>query len=156
MVSYAPLFVNKNDRRWTPDAIVFDSHQSYGTPSYWIQHIFSSSSGATLLDSSLESSSDKIVASAIEYRNPSEKKKYLRIKVVNFDSDPQKFRFCMDLKVKSYGATKTVITGPNVKEENSFSEPNRIVPQHTSLQNPTSDMTLILPPYSFSSFDLLI
>ncbi|QCD97155.1 alpha-N-arabinofuranosidase [Vigna unguiculata] len=62
MVSYAPLFVNTNDRKWTPDAIVFDSHQSYGTPSYWIQQFFSSSSGATLLDSTLETSSEYIVA----------------------------------------------------------------------------------------------
>ncbi|XP_052728569.1 alpha-L-arabinofuranosidase 1-like [Vigna angularis] len=159
MVSYAPLFVNKNDRRWTPDAIVFDSHQSYGTPSYWIQHLFSTSSGATLLDSTLESTSDYIVASAIEYRNPSEKKMYLRIKVVNFDSDPHRFRFSIsgvDSKVKAYGATRTVITGPNVKEENSFSEPNRIVPQHSSLKNASSDMTLMLPPYSLTSLDLFI
>lgn len=37
MASYAPLFVNTNDRRWNPDAIVFNSWQSYGTPSYWVQ-----------------------------------------------------------------------------------------------------------------------
>jgi len=40
--------------RWTPDAVVFDSHQRYGTLSYWIQHLFSTSSGATLLYSTLE------------------------------------------------------------------------------------------------------
>ncbi|QCD82912.1 alpha-N-arabinofuranosidase [Vigna unguiculata] len=68
MVSYAPLFVNANDKRWTPDAVVFDSHQRYGTLSYWIQHLFSTSSGATLLYSTLE-----IVASTIEYRNPVDK-----------------------------------------------------------------------------------
>jgi len=74
--------------RWTPDAVVFDSHQRYGTLSYWIQHLFSTSSGATLLYSTLE-----IVASTIEYRNPVDKNKYLRIKVLNFDNDPHDFRF---------------------------------------------------------------
>jgi len=145
--------------RWTPDAIVFDSHRSYGTPSYWIQQFFSSSSGATLLDSTLETSSEYIVASAIQYTNPAEKKKYLRIKVVNFDSDPHKFRFCisgLDSKVQASGATTTVITGPNVKEENSFSEPNGIVPQHSSLENASGDMNVVLAPYSLTSFDLLI
>ncbi|XP_027935036.1 alpha-L-arabinofuranosidase 1-like [Vigna unguiculata] len=159
MVSYAPLFVNTNDRKWTPDAIVFDSHRSYGTPSYWIQQFFSSSSGATLLDSTLETSSEYIVASAIEYTNPAEKKKYLRIKVVNFDSDPHNFRFCisgLDSKVQASGATTTVMTGPNVKEENSFSEPNRIVPQHSSLEKASGDMNVVLAPYSLTSFDLLI
>lgn len=37
MASYAPLFVNTHDRTWNPDAIVFNSWQSYGTPSYWVQ-----------------------------------------------------------------------------------------------------------------------
>lgn len=40
MASYAPLFVNANDRRWNPDAIVFDSARSYGTPSYYVQQLF--------------------------------------------------------------------------------------------------------------------
>lgn len=37
MAAYAPLFVNTNFRGWLPDAIWFDNHQSYGTPSYWNQ-----------------------------------------------------------------------------------------------------------------------
>lgn len=40
MASYAPLFVNVNNRQWNPNAIVFDNHQSYGTPSYWVQALF--------------------------------------------------------------------------------------------------------------------
>ncbi|KAK9951587.1 hypothetical protein M0R45_007025 [Rubus argutus] len=34
MASYSPLFVNANNKRWNPDAIVFNSSQLYGTPSY--------------------------------------------------------------------------------------------------------------------------
>lgn len=45
MASYAPLFVNANDRNWNPDAIVFDSARSYGTPSYWVQRLFSQNRG---------------------------------------------------------------------------------------------------------------
>jgi alpha-L-arabinofuranosidase len=41
MTSYAPLFVNANDRKWNPDAIVFDSAHSYGTPSYYVQKLYS-------------------------------------------------------------------------------------------------------------------
>jgi alpha-L-arabinofuranosidase len=40
MSSYAPLFVNVNDRKWNPDAICFDSASSYGTPSYHVQKLF--------------------------------------------------------------------------------------------------------------------
>lgn len=38
--SYAPLFVHADDRRWNPDAIVFDARASYGTPSFHMQALF--------------------------------------------------------------------------------------------------------------------
>ncbi|KAI7995029.1 Alpha-L-arabinofuranosidase 1 [Camellia lanceoleosa] len=79
MASYAPLFVNTNDRRWNPDAIVFNSFQQYGTLSYWMQHFFIESSGATLLNSTLKAnSSSSLVASAIAWSE--DDKNYLRIK----------------------------------------------------------------------------
>ena len=53
MASYAPLFVNASDRAWNPDAIVFDSLRSYGTPSYWAQQMFSVNRGDVVLASSL-------------------------------------------------------------------------------------------------------
>ena len=70
--------------RWIPDAIVFDSYQVYGTPSYWVQKLFIESSGATFIDSTLSTkSSNKLVASAILiiWQDSSDKKNYLRIKV---------------------------------------------------------------------------
>lgn len=36
MGSYAPLFVNTNNRAWNPDAICFNSSSCYGTPSYHV------------------------------------------------------------------------------------------------------------------------
>ncbi|NLY43956.1 MAG: DUF1080 domain-containing protein [Clostridiaceae bacterium] len=49
MSSYAPLFVNVNDRKWNPDAICFDSSGSYGTPSYYVQKMFSENVGDKVL-----------------------------------------------------------------------------------------------------------
>jgi alpha-L-arabinofuranosidase len=41
MASYAPTFVNVNDRAWNPDMIVYDGSRSYGTPSYHALQMFS-------------------------------------------------------------------------------------------------------------------
>ena len=41
MASYAPTFVNVNDRAWNPDMIVYDGSRSYGTPSYHAIKMFS-------------------------------------------------------------------------------------------------------------------
>lgn len=41
MASYAPLLVNVRNRAWNPDLIGFDGESSYGTPSYYVQQLFS-------------------------------------------------------------------------------------------------------------------
>lgn len=50
MSSYAPLFVNVNNRQWNPDAIVYNSAQSYGTPSYYVQALFANNRPDRILD----------------------------------------------------------------------------------------------------------
>ncbi|KAM3205920.1 hypothetical protein P3L10_029330 [Capsicum annuum] len=69
MASYAPLFVNNNVWGWTPpNAIVFTSSQVYGIPSYWMQHLFRESNGATLLNSTLQANPpNPLIASAITW-----------------------------------------------------------------------------------------
>ncbi len=49
MASYAPLFVHDRDRRWNPDAIVFNNEKSYGTPSYYVQKLFAENAGDVVL-----------------------------------------------------------------------------------------------------------
>lgn len=49
MASYAPLFVNVNNRAWNPDAICFDGENSYGTPSYYVQEVFGANKGDVVL-----------------------------------------------------------------------------------------------------------
>ncbi|MGQ9523344.1 MAG: alpha-L-arabinofuranosidase C-terminal domain-containing protein [Armatimonadota bacterium] len=49
MASYAPLFVNVNDRRWNPDLICFDGTRAYGIPSYYVQRMFSRNRGDVVL-----------------------------------------------------------------------------------------------------------
>ncbi|KAM7499668.1 hypothetical protein LguiA_024082 [Lonicera macranthoides] len=131
MASYAPLFVNVNDRRWNPDAIVFNSSHLYGTPSYWMQRFFTESNGATLLNSTLKSNSSisSLVASAITWHNSEDNKNYLRVKIVNFGSNPVNLKIYTDgleLNSKeSNWSTKTVLTSSNTMDENSFKEPKK-------------------------------
>ncbi len=45
MNSYAPIFVNMNDRTWNPDMINFNASTAYGTPSYYVQSMFANNIG---------------------------------------------------------------------------------------------------------------
>ena len=55
MAAYAPLFVNVNDRTWNPDLIGFDSARCYGTPSYYVQKLFSNYRGTHVLPARVQS-----------------------------------------------------------------------------------------------------
>ncbi|KAI5671797.1 hypothetical protein M9H77_12161 [Catharanthus roseus] len=159
MASYAPLFVNTNDRRWNPDAIVFDSSQLYGTPSYWMQHFFRESNGAILVNSTLEANpSNSLIASAITWKNPEDNKNYLRVKVVNFGSDTVILKISIDglehNSLQLLGSTKTVLTSSNLMDENSFKEPKKVAPVKTLMDDVGKDMEVVLSPRSFTSFDL--
>lgn len=160
MVSYAPLFVNNNDRRWNPDAIVFDSSKVYGTPSYWVQQFFTESSGATLLKSTLQTNSyASLLASVISFKSSEDDETYLRIKVVNFGSDTVNLKIAIDgfdpNTVRLSGSTKTVLTSSNLMDENSFDAPTKVVPTKSLLQTAGENIDAVVPAHSLVSFDLL-
>ena len=47
--SYAPMFVNVNDRKWNPDLINFNASEVYCTPSYYVQKMFAGNIGTVNL-----------------------------------------------------------------------------------------------------------
>jgi alpha-L-arabinofuranosidase len=49
MASYAPLFANLSNKDWNPDLIYFTGTQVYGTPSYYVQQMFSLNRGDYVL-----------------------------------------------------------------------------------------------------------
>jgi alpha-L-arabinofuranosidase len=49
MASYAPLFANVNGTQWNPDLINFDNYRVCGTPSYYVQQLFSGNRGDVVL-----------------------------------------------------------------------------------------------------------
>ncbi|XP_074296945.1 alpha-L-arabinofuranosidase 1-like [Silene latifolia] len=100
MACFAPLLVNTNDRKWNPDAIVISSSTVYGTPSYWMQHFFIRSSGASLISSTLQSNDTLVVASLISWKG----------------ADNQ-----------NYITVKTILTSSNAFDENTFQDPTKRV-----------------------------
>ncbi|XP_078152015.1 alpha-L-arabinofuranosidase 1-like isoform X2 [Carex rostrata] len=159
MASYAPLFVNANDRRWNPDAIVFNSAQMYGTPSYWMQHFFKESSGATLNPTwTLPDLSSQLAASAVTWKS-SDHASYLKIKIVNIGSDSVNLKILVSgltLAINSLSSSTTILTSSNMMDENSFSNPTKVVPQKSVLTDANTEMDVVISPHSLISFDLAL
>jgi alpha-N-arabinofuranosidase len=56
MASYAPFFKNVfHPDPWNPDAIVFDTHRAFGTPSFHVLELFGRNRGDTLLATTVNS-----------------------------------------------------------------------------------------------------
>uniref|UniRef100_A0ACD5VI81 Uncharacterized protein n=1 Tax=Avena sativa TaxID=4498 RepID=A0ACD5VI81_AVESA len=158
MACYAPLFVNDNDRNWMPDAIVFNSWQQYGTPSYWMQTFFRESSGALKHPITINSSySQQLAASAITWQDS--KISFLRVKIVNFGPIAVNLTISVsgvEASVNSARSIVTVLTSSNPLDGNSFSQPNKVVPVTSELPNAAEEMQALLAPYSLTSFDLAL
>uniref|UniRef100_A0A0E0BNF3 non-reducing end alpha-L-arabinofuranosidase n=1 Tax=Oryza glumipatula TaxID=40148 RepID=A0A0E0BNF3_9ORYZ len=138
MASYAPLFVNDNDSTWNPDAIVFNSWQQYGTPSYWVQTYFRESSGSVIHPITISSRySDSLAASAITWQDSEDI--FLRVKIVNFGPN------AVNLTISSRGLQAGVNTAKST-----------VVPVESELPNAAEVMEAVLPPFSFTSFDLAL
>ncbi|KAM7478426.1 hypothetical protein LguiA_026639 [Lonicera macranthoides] len=101
MACYAPLFVNVDDRRWNPNAIVFNSSHLYGTPSYWMQLFFVESNGATLLNLTLNSPTS-LMGSAITWVNLEDNKNYLRVKLSLHTTPPSILPQILDLLLRFF------------------------------------------------------
>ena len=54
MTAYAPLFNKVGSSQWTPDLIWFNNTDVYGTPSYYVQKMFSTNLGDFVLPSTYE------------------------------------------------------------------------------------------------------
>ncbi|CAD6203393.1 unnamed protein product [Miscanthus lutarioriparius] len=160
MASCAPLFVNDNDQRWNPDAIVFNSWQHYGCPNYWMLHFFKDSSGTALHPSTIQLPNyDQLVTSAITWNNPHDENTYLKIKVVNFGSQAVNLNISvtgLETDIQTFGSIKTVLTSGWLRDENSFQQPDKVVPAASPITNAGKQMGVVLNSYSLTSFDLLL
>ncbi|CAA6669156.1 unnamed protein product [Spirodela intermedia] len=159
MASNAPLLVNDNDWRFTPDAIVFNSWQLYGTPTYWMQQFFTESSGAVIFPIKVVSNpSNSLVASAIKWRC-SEDEIYFRVKVVNVLAKTVSVKISvagLDASVNPLMSFKTVLTSINPMDENSFGEPEKVTAKEMSFPSASTEMNALLPAHSLTSFDLFL
>jgi alpha-L-arabinofuranosidase len=90
MASYAPLLVNCGWRQWNPNAINFDCSRVYGTPSYYVQKMFSRNRADVVLGldfapPEVKSADSKIKGGAIGVGTWATRAEYKDIKVTRGD-----------------------------------------------------------------------
>lgn len=124
--SYAPLFGRVNFWQWRPDLIWFDDETSFGTPSWYVQKMFSNNVGDEEIDlgaavGDLRSRGIYVCAS----RTSAQKGGDYIVKIVNLSGSDQTFDFT-DGGDRLACVSKEVLSGPEPEAENTISDPDRV------------------------------
>jgi alpha-N-arabinofuranosidase len=151
MCSYAPLFAHIEGWQWTPDLIWFDNLRAYGTPSYYVQKLFSNNKGTQVLPllkgGAAISGQQGLYASSVFDKNSGE----IILKIVNSSSNTK----TENVQVKGTSKINPVANVFVLKSEvldntNSLDSPTSIGPEELTVAIKGGRMSLTLPPYSFS------
>ena len=177
MSCYAPLLVNVSQlsgpgrsMQWTSDLIGYDALNSYGSPSYYAQAMFSTMHG----DEVLATDSQDIPTREWQPRatrgaappprqirevffdaTRDSKQGIIFLKVVNVSGTPRK----VNVKIDGVGGIESsgdmvTLSGSGLNDTNSLTEPRKIIPKSATADNLSADFRREFPPYSITVLKL--
>jgi alpha-N-arabinofuranosidase len=150
MASYAPLFAHAEGWQWTPDLIWFNNLQSYGTPNYYVQKLFSVNKGTHVvnmtLNNEIATGQNGLYANACIDSIAKE----VIVKIVNTGATVQSSEVSIEgVKKLASTANVDVLKNDDLQLANSFAQPAGISPQPTTITFKGKKLPLTLAPYSF-------
>lgn len=150
MASYAPLFAHAEGWQWTPDLIWFNNLQSYGTPNYYVQKLFSTNRGTHVIPMTLNNETPAGQNGLYANACIDSVAREVIIKIVNTGATPQNSEVTIE-GVKKLAATASVdiLKNDDLQQANSFAQPAGISPQQETIKLKGKKITAALAPYSF-------
>jgi alpha-N-arabinofuranosidase len=151
LCSYAPLFAHVEGWQWTPDLIWFDNLESYGTPSYYVQKLFSNNKGThvlpMLLDNKPLTGQDELYASAALDQQTND----IILKLVNVSSQAQQINVMLEgVRKLAPKGRMIMLKGVDLDAVNSLKQPLLVSPVVEELNLKGRSVLHSLPPYSFT------
>lgn len=149
MASYAPLFAHVDAWQWAPDLIWFDNLQAYGTPSYYVQKLFSLNKGTRVLPVQLPASTkngqDNVYVSAVADGSD------VVVKLVNYAATPRPVQLSVTgLKRAAKTGQAQVLAAADLQTENSLAEPQKLTPAAQPFEVKGGQVSYQLAPYSLT------
>lgn len=114
MTCYAPLLAKTDAQQWQPDLIWFDNESVYGTPSYYVQKLFSQNAGGYVLPTECDDENIKLSANAVGNE--------IIVKAVNLNNEETIVQF--DIKAECH---VTELYAP-LDAENTHKNPTNVYP----------------------------
>jgi alpha-N-arabinofuranosidase len=177
MSCYAPLLVNvsidangKRAWQWDSDLIGYDALNSYGSPSYYVQKLFSHYLGNKIVPAtaaniptqkaplsrrdSAEGKAPKSVPTLFYSATMNDATGTLYLKIVNTTAKKQAVKINFDGAKVAPEATLVMVKGDQPEETNSITDPEKIVPVTETIKGIKKSFSPKLAPYSISIFEI--
>lgn len=150
MASYAPLFAHAEGWQWTPDLIWFDNLNSYGTPNYYVQKLFSTNKGTNVLPildqgKAVEGQQNLYATAALDKASHD-----VIIKIVNGGEAAQTTAIQLAGGKYESSVKQTVLKSTSPNAINSFESPANVSPVESSITLKGSKLTVSLAPQSLT------
>jgi len=155
MACYAPLFGRTGHQQWQPDLIWFDNDSVYGTPSYYVQELFSNHVGTSLVETELSAPENTDAFPGRISSTLSEDGKHLYVKLVNLSEKASEV--CLSTDRAIHSCTLSELTA-SLDAVNSHSQPRNVFPitKPLSPKGISALPELILPGYSVTVLDMVM
>ncbi len=150
MTCYAPLFCNLNNPNWYPDLIYFNGTNVYGTPSYYVQQMFSLNRGDVVLPTSVSVSGNPLYVSSSLVGSSGQ----IIVKAVNFNNSAMSTTFKLNGVASIASSATTIQLAGNAGDTNWFGSPPFIFPVTNSIGSAGTNFTVSLPANSLTIFKL--
>ncbi len=154
--SYAPLFEREGCRDWDYNLIKFDAFSSYGTPSYYVQTMYSNNYGKHILNTTLEKYNSKTGAYDKKpghqtelYYVTSEDENNIYTKLVNHDDYAKEITLNYP-GVKDGTKVELICLSGNAMDMNTITEQTKVAPVTSNVSLSGQSMTYVVPAMSLT------
>ena len=154
MHCYAPLFVNVNPggMQWASDLIGYDTLNSYGSPSYYAQVMFSNNIGDVLPPSKLNADPNLLLPYSVTFDT---KAHMVHLKVVNPGATEQPLNVALKNVNRLVTENETItLSATSTTDTNTIQEPKKIVPVKAIVKGLSPSFSYTFKPYSITVLNL--
>lgn len=145
LASYAPLFARIGYTQWAPDMIWYDGASSYGSPSYYVQSMYSNNNGTYTLEADAEKDYKIYHTQSYDAKTGD-----IIIKIANPHEYEQRIGISVDDSFDIAGQMSVeTLSGDSLDDVNSIANPENIAPQKET-QDFTNGMDYTLQPLTFA------
>jgi alpha-L-arabinofuranosidase len=145
MASYAPLLAHVEAWQWRPDLIWFDNLRSTGTPNYYVQKLFSTNRGTTVIpilkNGEILAGKDNVYATAAIDKNTNE----IILKLVNISATAIPVKLELEkTAVQKQNAKMQVLKSADKTAFNTLDNPGVVMPEEKAMAITSNKIDVVL------------